>query len=312
MKRREFVTAISTAAAALPFGDLLAETSSKKSGDVDMVAIRNGEAADMFERGIAEMGGMKRFVKKGQKVVVKPNIGWDRTPDYGSNTNPELVGRIVKHCFEAGAREVLCFDHTCGENWNERYEISGIKAAVEKNGGEMVTGQVSSMFEDQDIPRGVSLKHAKVHKLAINPDVFINVPVLKNHSGTKITCAMKNYMGCIEDRPWWHKHDLPQCIADFSTYQKTTLTIVDAYRVMLKAGPRGTSPEFAPVVKYQIISTDIVAADVAAVQLYANVAKQFNMGVPYKLSDIKYIAAAVKLGVGTDDLSKLNVKRIAL
>jgi len=311
MKRREFVGTISAAAAALPFGELPAQTK-PKDGPVDMVALRNGEAAEMFDRGIAEMGGMGRFVKKGQTVVLKPNIGWDRTPEYGSNTNPELVGRVVKRCFEAGAKEVLCFDKTCGENWNERYEMSGIKAEVEKNGGKMVTGQISSMFVECKIPRGVSLKSAMVHKLAVNPDVFINMPVLKHHSGAKITCAMKNYMGCIDDRRWWHKNDLPQCIADFATFQKTTLTIVDAYRVMLKAGPRGSKPEFAPVVKYQLISTDIVAADVAATQIFAAVAKQFGMGIPYKLSDIKYIAHAVKLGVGTDDLSKLNVRRIAM
>ena len=311
MKRRQFVATISTAAATLPFGDLFAETKSKK-GLPDMVAIRNGEPGEMFDRAIAEMGGMARFVKKGQTVVIKPNIGWDRTIDYGSNTNPELVARVVKHCFDAGAKEVLCFDKTCGENWNERYEMSGIKDAVEKNGGKMVTGQISSMFVEQKIPRGVSLKSAKVHKLAINPDVFINIPVLKHHSGAKITCAMKNYMGCIDDRQWWHRNDLPQCIADYATYQKTTLTIVDAYRVMLKGGPRGSNPKFAPVVKYQLISTDIVAADVASTQIFSAVAKQFKIGQPYELSDIKYIAHAVKLGVGTDDLTKLNVKKIAL
>ena len=158
----------------------------------------------------------------------------------------------------------------------------------------------------------MSLKNAKVHKLAINPEVFINIPVLKSHGGTKITCALKNYMGCVYDRPLWHRSDLPQCIADFGTFQKTTLTIVDAYRVMLEHGPRGEDPKFAPVAKYQIISTDIVAADVAAIQIFAAVAKQFGMGKPYEVSEITYVALAEKLGVGTADLSKLNVKRVSL
>ena len=255
---------------------------------------------------------MKRFVSKGQTVVVKPNIGWDKPPEWGSNTNPELVGRIVKHCYEAGAKKVICFDHTCGNDWDNRYKISGIQKAVEDNGGEMVAGNNEAMYEEQDIPKGVILKKTKVHKLAINPDVLINIPVLKHHSGAKITCAMKNYMGCVWDRKWYHRNNMPQCVADYATYQKTTLTIVDAYRVMLEYGPIGKSPDFAPIAKYQIISTDIVAADAAAVQIFATVAKLAKMGTPFKLSDIKYIGAAEKLGVGTADLSKLSVKRISM
>ncbi|MBO5255322.1 MAG: DUF362 domain-containing protein, partial [Opitutales bacterium] len=193
-----------------------------------------------------------------------------------------------------------------------RYKISGIQKAVEDNGGEMVAGNNEAMYEEQNIPKGVILKKTKVHKLAINPDVFINIPVLKHHSGAKITCAMKNYMGCVWYRKWYHRNNMPQCVADYATYQKTTLTIVDAYRVMLEYGPIGKSPDFAPIAKYQIISTDIVAADAAAVQIFATVAKLAKMGTPFKLSDIKYIGAAEKLGVGTADLSKLSVKRISM
>lgn len=314
MKRREFVykVALGAAASALPTGKTLFADTKEKAGLPDMVAIHGGTAADMFEKGIAEMGGMSRFVKKGQTVVIKPNIGWDRPPEYGANTDPGLVAKIVKHCFDAGAKEVFCFDHTCGNDWDNRYKVSGIAAAVESNGGKMVPGNTENMYEPQIVPKGVSLKDCKVHKLAINPDVFINIPVLKHHGGAKITCALKNYMGCIWDRQWWHRNNMPQCIADYASYQKTTLTIVDAYRVMLEHGPRGKSPEFSPIAKYQLISTDIVAADVAATQIFASVAKATGMGVPYKLDDIKYIEAAEKLGVGTTDLSKLNVKRISM
>ena len=296
----------------MPAGKTLFADTKEKAGLPDMVAIHGGTAADMFEKGIAEMGGMSRFVKKGQTVVIKPNIGWDRPPEYGANTDPGLVAKIVKHCFDAGAKEVFCFDHTCGNDWDNRYKVSGIAAAVESNGGKMVPGNTENMYEPQIVPKGVSLKDCKVHKLAINPDVFINIPVLKHHGGAKITCALKNYMGCIWDRQWWHRNNMPQCIADYASYQKTTLTIVDAYRVMLEHGPRGKSPEFSPIAKYQLISTDIVAADVAATQIFASVAKATGMGVPYKLDDIKYIEAAEKLGVGTTDLSKLNVKRISM
>jgi len=312
MKRREFVikTSIGAAAAALPSALVGAEED--KNRPLDMVAARGGSAAEMFDRGIAEMGGMKRFVKKGQTVVLKPNIGWDRPPEFGANTNPELVGRIVKHCLDAGAKEVLCYDHTCGNDWENRYKISGIQAAVEANGGKMVAGNTESMYVECDIPKGASLKRAKVHKLSVKPDVFINIPVLKDHSGAKITSALKNYMGCVWDRQWWHKHDLPQCIVDYSTFQKVNLTVVDAYRVMLEYGPRGKSPSSSPVVKYQIISTDPVAADVAAVHIFVSVAKEFGKGKPYELGDIKYLKLAEAAGVGTCDLSKLKIKRIEI
>ncbi len=311
MKRREFVVKTALGAAAVAFPAALSGRD-KAEGAPDMIALKGGTAAEMFERGIAEMGGMKRFVKSGQRVVLKPNIGWDRGPEFGANTDPELVGRIVKHCFEAGAKEVLCFDHTCGNDWDHRYKVSGIEDAVISNGGKMIAGNTESMFEECDIPHGVVLKRAQVHKLAMNPDVFINIPVLKHHSGAKVTCALKNYMGCIWDRRWWHAHDMPQCIADYATFQKTSLTIVDAYRVMLDHGPRGKSPEFAPIVKYQIISTDIVAADAASIHIFSETAKQYGMGRPYTIDDIKYMRPAEKLGVGTCDLSKLSVKRIVL
>jgi uncharacterized protein (DUF362 family) len=279
---------------------------------LDIVAVYGGTAVEMFEKGIAEMGGMGRFVKKGQSVVLKPNIGWDRTPEYGANTDPDLMGVVTRYCLEAGAKEVICFDRTCGNDWENRYKMSGIQEAVEKNGGKMITGHNESLFEEQEIPKGVKLKKAKVHKLLLSADVCINMPVLKHHGGTKITAALKNSMGCIWDRGFWHSNDLPQCIADFSTYWKTQLTILDAYRVMLENGPRGSNPDRAPIAKYQIISTDMVAADTAATQIFAQVARQHNMGRPYTLDEITYLALAEKAGVGTMDLTKLNMKRVAM
>ena len=318
MNRRNFLkTAVvgTAAAATAPVWEnslFAAEETAESSKPLDMIAIYGGSPVEMFKKGIAEMGGMERFVKKGQRVILKPNIGWDRGPEFGANTDPDLVGYVTKICLELGAKEVLCFDKTCGNDWQNRYKMSGIKDAVEKNGGKMVDGQSDAMFEEQEIPKGVVLKKADVHKLAINPDVFINMPVLKNHSGTKITCALKNYMGCIRDRQFWHRNNLPQCIADFATYQKTTLTIVDAYRVMLEHGPRGNDPKFTTVAKYQIISTDMVAADVAATQIFATVAKQAKMGKAYTVDEITYLALAEKAGVGTMDLKKINMKRITM
>ncbi|HQC43441.1 MAG TPA: DUF362 domain-containing protein [Verrucomicrobiota bacterium] len=324
MKRRSFIkaAALGTAAVAMRWDSALFAQSDEKNEEkkstessakpLDIVAVYGGTAVEMFEKGIAEMGGMGRFVKKGQSVVLKPNIGWDRTPEYGANTDPDLMGVVTRYCLEAGAKEVICFDRTCGNDWENRYKMSGIQEAVEKNGGKMITGHNESLFEEQEIPKGVKLKKAKVHKLLLSADVCINMPVLKHHGGTKITAALKNSMGCIWDRGFWHSNDLPQCIADFSTYWKTQLTILDAYRVMLENGPRGSNPDRAPIAKYQIISTDMVAADTAATQIFAQVARQHNMGRPYTLDEITYLALAEKAGVGTMDLTKLNMKRVAM
>jgi len=324
MKRRSFIkaAALGTAAVAMRWDSALFAQSDEKNEEkkstessakpLDIVAVYGGTAVEMFEKGIAEMGGMGRFVKKGQSVVLKPNIGWDRTPEYGANTDPDLMGVVTRYCLEAGAKEVICFDRTCGNDWENRNKMSGIQEAVEKNGGKMITGHNESLFEEQEIPKGVKLKKAKVHKLLLSADVCINMPVLKHHGGTKITAALKNSMGCIWDRGFWHSNDLPQCIADFSTYWKTQLTILDAYRVMLENGPRGSNPDRAPIAKYQIISTDMVAADTAATQIFAQVARQHNMGRPYTLDEITYLALAEKAGVGTMDLTKLNMKRVAM
>jgi uncharacterized protein (DUF362 family) len=265
-----------------------------------MVAVRGGEAAAMFDKGIASLGGLKQFVKPNQNVVVKPNIGWDTTPERGANTNPELVKRIVEHCFMAGAKKVYVFDNTCNE-WTRCYKNSGIEKAVKDAGGTLVTGNTESYYHAVDVNRGVSLKKAKVHELILESDVFINVPVLKSHSSARLTIAMKNLMGIVWDRRWWHGNDLNQCIADFCTYRKPDLNIVDAYRVMKQNGPRGISVNDVVKMKYQIIGTDMVAVDTAATKL-------FGMDV----NTVKYLDMAQKLKVGTTQLESLNINRITI
>ena len=86
----------------------------------DLVAVKGGEPDVMFDRAIESLGGMKEFVKKNQTVVIKPNIGWDVVPEKAANTNPFLVKRVIEHCFNAGAKEVYVFDHTC-DTWNKCY-----------------------------------------------------------------------------------------------------------------------------------------------------------------------------------------------
>ncbi len=264
----------------------------------DMVAIRGGEADSMFDRAIEEMGGMRKYVKKGQSVVVKPNIGWDTSPERAANTNPALVKRIIQHCFNAGAKDVYIFDHTCNE-WTKCYTNSLIEAAAKEAGAKVVSGNSEKYYQEVSFTGGKVMKNAKVHELILQSDVFINVPVLKNHGGANMTITMKNLMGIVWDRKFWHANDLNQCIADFPLYRKPDLNIVDAYRVMKRNGPRGVSVDDIIAMKAQIISTDMVAADTAACKLFG-----------IDPAGVKYISLAEQLGLGTTDLDKLNISRI--
>ncbi|MBN1117628.1 MAG: DUF362 domain-containing protein [Bacteroidales bacterium] len=277
-----------------------AGTGKSNSSAYDMVAVKGGKPGEMFEKAIAELGGMSAFVKTGQTVVVKPNIGWDSPPERAANTNPELVGKIVEHCIAAGAKKVYVFDNTCDE-WTRCYKNSGIESAVKTAGGVVVTGKDESMYREVQIPKGKILKSAKVHELILDSDVFINVPVLKNHGGATMSLTMKNLMGVVWDRGFWHQNDLHQCIADFATLRKPDLNIIDGFNVMKRNGPRGVSVDDVVNMKYQILSADMVASDTAAVKVFG-----------IDVASVNHIGIAEQLGVGTTKLDELNIKRISI
>jgi len=309
MKRREFIkTTAAVGIAALSFEQLKAAITNNKimvEAAPDLVAVMGGEPAQLLERALKEMGGIGKYVKKDQNVVIKPNIGWDKSPDFAANTNPELVEALIKQCFKAGAKKVTVFDHTC-DNWQKCYDNSGIEKAAKAAGALVLPGNDESYYKEVAIPQGVKLKNAKIHQALLEADVWFNVPVLKNHGGAKMTIAMKNYMGIVWDRGFFHSNDLQQCIADACTWtKKPALNIIDAYRCMRKGGPQGRSISDTSVLKTLIVSTDIVAADTAAVGL-------FNQVESMDINDVTHIAKGEKLNLGTQNLDKLNIKRIKL
>jgi uncharacterized protein (DUF362 family) len=309
MKRREFLkTSAAVGVAALTFDKLQAAINTNSlmvEGVPDMVAVMGGEPAQLLERALAEMGGIEKYVKKGQKVVIKPNIGWDKKPNFAANTNPELIEALIKQCFKAGAKKVSVFDHTC-DNWQKCYQNSGIKQIAEAAGAIVLPANDESYYKEVSIPKGVELKSAKIHQALLEADVWFNVPILKNHGGAKMSIAMKNYMGIVWDRRFFHSHDLQQCIADACTWvKKPALNIVDAYRCLQNAGPQGRSVSDTTVLKTVIVSTDIVAVDTAAVGL-------FNQVKAMNIKEVSHIANGEKLNLGTQKIDKLNVKRIKL
>ncbi|MGB4444952.1 MAG: DUF362 domain-containing protein [Dysgonamonadaceae bacterium] len=271
----------------------------------DLVAVMGSEPEIMFRQAITEMGGMGNFIKRGDKVCVKPNIGWDQPPEMGADTNPKLVAEIIKQCFDAGAKEVVVFDHPCDE-WRKCYANSGIEAAAKAAGAKVMPAHQESYYKEVSVPKGKNLKSAKIHEAIVDSDKWINVPCLKNHGGAQLTISMKNYMGIVWDRGYFHANDLQQCIADICTYEKRpVLNVVDAYRIMKTNGPRGKSPSDVVLAKGLFISQDIVAVDTAAANFFNQVRK-----IP--VESVKHIVNAQALGLGTMDLDNLKIKRIKI
>ncbi len=307
MKRRDFITksigagiAAGTGLSFLSLEDAFGGVPVNPHAPYDLVAVMGGEPGEMFEKGIASLGGIKTFVKTGQTVVVKPNIGWDRAPELAANTNPELIGKIVEQCLSAGAKEVFVFDHTC-DKWQKSYATSGIEKAAKDAGAKVISADSESSYKNVTVPKGKSLKDAKVHEAILNCDVFINVPVLKHHGGAHASFAMKNLMGIVWDRGYWHRNNLQQCIADMASYRKPDLNVIDGYRVLKKNGPKGVSASDVSLEKSQIISTDIVAADAAAAKIFGK-----------DPAAIEHIKLAAEMGLGQIDTSKLNINRIKI
>jgi uncharacterized protein (DUF362 family) len=300
MTRRKFVKTVGASALAVAATPLLSKISlaSAAGKSPDLVAVRGENIEEMIKKGIKEFGGLP--IKRGDKVCIKPNMAWAVPPEGAANTNPEVLRTVVEEAFAAGASEVFVFDHTC-DNQNDAYNISGLKAAAEQAGARVMDGNRKRDYTEVKIPDAAILKSTLVHNLILDTDVFINIPILKHHGGTGMTCAMKNLMGAVWERRWWHARGLNQCIADSCIGIKPTLNIVDAYKVMLNGGPRGNNSSQFKMPKTMIICKDIVAIDVASAMTFG--------GAP---EDFPYIRMGASAGVGTSDLDSLNIKRLVL
>jgi uncharacterized protein (DUF362 family) len=170
----------------------------------------------------------------------------------------------------------------------------------------MIPGNDESYYKEVDLPNGLKLNKTKIHQAILNCDVWFNVPVLKHHGGAKNSIAMKNLMGIVWDRRFFHSNDLHQCIADIATFhKKPALNIVDAYRIMKSNAPQGKSEADVVMLKSLIVSPNYVAADTASMKLFSQVQ-------PTDINDVRHIALAEKLNLGSQNIDKLNVKRIKL
>jgi uncharacterized protein (DUF362 family) len=263
-----------------------------------VVVAEKDKPAELVRKAIKALGGMGRFVKKGNRVLIKPNIAFARPPEGAANTNPEVVAELVQLCFEAGAKEVIVLDYTL-DPARITYEMSGIAKAAETKGARVVYVSPRD-FVPIEVPKGkiLSAYDVRVLKQVLDADVFINVPIAKTHGSARLTLGMKNLMGIIQDRGAWHRSgDLHQCIADFVTAVKPHLTVIDAIRILASGGPKG--PGRVEQKDTIIASTDIVAADAYATTLFG-----------LTPNDVPHIIKAAELGVGVADLKRVKIVKV--
>jgi uncharacterized protein (DUF362 family) len=271
----------------------------KEKNFPDLAVVTNGAPGPMTRKAMELLGGMKQFVSKGDIVVVKPNIGWDRDPEQAADTNPEVVAEVVRMCLECGAKKVKVFDRPCNTA-SRCYENSGIKKAAEEAGAE-VSFVVDVGFSKMKFPQGEALKEWYMYKPAIEADVFINVPIAKNHGLSKLTLGMKNLMGIMGgDRGKIH-WKIDDNLADLANFVRPELTILDAYRILVRNGPQGGSLKDVKETK-----TIIAGKDIATVDAYGTTL--FDM----KPTDLGCVVKANKFGLGEIDLNKVNVKKVTL
>jgi uncharacterized protein (DUF362 family) len=299
MQRREFLKYTAIAGCGLFLGERLdlikaAEASERH----DLVVARGVGKSPSFitKAAIDSYGGIKRFISRGDVVVIKPNIGWDRTPEQAANTNPEVVATIVKLCFDAGARKVKVFDRSVNDP-RRCYKQSGIADAASSMGAE-VSFVDDRRFKDVSI-KGRVLKSWPLYAEALEADKIINVPIAKHHGLAKLTMSMKNWMGVMGGQRGRIHQKIGECLADICLVVRPTLTVLDAVRVLTTNGPQGGS-----LADVKRLDTVIVGRDQVSIDSYG--ATLFSM----KGSDLSYVTAGAAEGVGVMDLSRLKIKKL--
>ncbi len=306
LSRREFLKF--TAITALAMNGLARNTFSQESNsEPDLIVVKSDSPGKATIDAINALGGIEKFIKSGDSVVIKPNIAFPNPPDWGSTTNPEVVITVAKLCLDAGARSILIIDHPMAKP--EQCLIrTGINDAVNKIASDKI--KVSMEMEQRSytevkLEKAKALEKTDVHRSILKADVFINIPVAKSHSATIVSFGMKNLMGLIWDRGYLHqKIDLHQGIADLSTFIKPSLIIMDASKALITRGPEGPG-------RTEKLNTIISGIDPVAVDAYTLTLSSWN-GRKYKPDDVKHISSAYEMKLGEMDIEKLSIKQIQI
>jgi uncharacterized protein (DUF362 family) len=277
---------------------------SAAAGESVDIAVASGP--DYFTnavKAVEGIGGIKNFVPQGARVALLPN-SQSRHP--GTFTKTEIVRAVVQMCQEAGAEEVNCLTWLTENHW----EASGLAGAVEEAGANLVFVQSEEAnFRAVPVPGGKALKEAMIMKTFYNNDVFIDMPITKDHAGNKFTGTMKNLMGLNfrSNNRSFHKQDwktnpdsiafLDQCIVDLNKVVKPVLCVVDATEFITSNGPFGPGKIFKP--QKVVAGVDRVAVDAYCAALWG-----------LRGEDIVQINRGCEQGLGEMDLKKMRIKEI--
>ena len=266
----------------------------------EMAIIQGNDPAQLARQAVEELGGMRRFVARGDVVLVKPNIGWDRTPEQAANTNPDVVAEIVRQCLNAGAKKVIVTDISCNDP-RRCFQRSGIAEAAQRAGAEVILPD-TSRFKEVDL-QGEVLRAWPVFDPFLNVDKIINVPIAKHHSLTGTTLGMKNWFGMLGGQRNQLHQRIHESLVDLSDFVRPTLTIIDCYRVLLRNGPTGGSLEDVMLKKTVVAGTDPVALDAYVAKAYWNI----------EVDALPYLKLASKRGLGTYQFERVRtqVKRLS-
>ena len=264
----------------------------------DLVMTKGGEPRAATRAAVAALGGMNRFVSRGDVVVIKPNIAFDRTPELAATTNPEVLAAVAEMCLEAGARTVKVFDRSVNDP-RRCYVQSGIAAALEPLNVDLKYVD-DRRFRDMRIG-GEVLRTWPIYTEAVEADVLINVPIAKHHGLARLTMAIKNWMGIMGGNRSRIHQRLDQALAEMAAFVRPSLTVLDAVRILVANGPQGGNPADVRHPGVIIAGTDEVAIDALGATLFG-----------LKGSDLGYVREAVHLGVGEANLEKLKIRNLDL
>ena len=296
MTRRKFLK-MAAAGTALTLAGRPSFSVAKEEYDL---AVISGEPVAATRKALEAIGGISRFVKKGQQVVLKPNMSFARTPDFSASTHPLVVVTVAQACMEAGAQQVLVLDHTL-QRAELCLERTGIREACKNISGVHVLAlQERKFFREIKIPQGKVLESVEVMKDVLDSPVLINIPVAKSHSATGVSLGMKGLMGLIWDRESFHsKYNINQAIADLGTVIKPQLTILDATRALASGGPGGPGEVKKP--NLIVAGIDPVAVDSYGV----SIAPWY--GQNFKGRQVEHLLLAHQRGLGKIDIEQLKI-----
>jgi uncharacterized protein (DUF362 family) len=260
-----------------------------------LTVVQGGEPRALVQRALEDLGGIRRFIGRQDVVVIKPNIAWDRTPEQAANTNPEVVAEVVRQCWQAGAKRVIVTDCSCNEP-RRCFQRSGIQAAARAEGAEVILPD-PDLFREVELG-GVVLKSWPVFTPFLEADKIINLPIAKHHGLTGVTLSMKNWYGILGGQRNRLHQAIHQSLADLASFMLPTVTLLDAYRILLRNGPTGGNLEDVALKKTMVAGTDPVALDAYVAKAYWNLDPEH----------LPYLQMAAARGLGTVDYDKLPVK----